>query len=627
MMETLGLYLAKSAALMGMFLLAYHLFLKRETFFKSNRWYLLLGLVTSIALPLVTFKKVVWIEVAKPVLPVERLQDAAYASLAETDVVNVISEASQPTFEIDWLLISGVLYGLVALFLAVQFARDFFSLRKLLKGKTVHRRSGYKFVDVPENVAPFSYFDYIVYNSTMFSHDELINVLEHEKVHSVQKHTLDVLFSRILCIAFWWNPIVWYYKKAIIQNLEFIADNEAAKKIPDIKAYQFTLLKITTHENCVQITNHFFQSLIKKRIVMLNKNQSSKWNSYKYLLIVPALAAFFFAFQVKVIAQEKHADALFFSGAQQGVEVVVTKNTTDAELKQQAEEVKKNHGIKLKFSKVKRNSAGEIVAIKAEFKDEFGKKGTTMVSGDKAIEPIRFFKNGNNVGFGKSGYANVVRGLNINRSSNGKPAVFGYTNGNGTENIAIGEPFEFDADSSDENRIVVKSIKNGRQKVIVNGKVISDVKIGDENFDGDSEDVVVSSYGNGSVNGNSLYINGEKIFDNEDITAWTSQGLAEAEKALAGVDWESAKADMARAKADIAIARSDAKRAADVKRDNSLTIVKGHRIERGEEQRAELEKMRAELAKTRAEMDKTRAEMEKIRAEMRRERNASAKKK
>jgi hypothetical protein len=63
----------------------------------------------------------------------------------------------------------------------------------------------------------------------------------------------------------------------MIQNLEFIADKEALKKIAD-KAYQLTLLKITTQENCVAITNHFYQSLIKKEY-HVKQNQSKKINS------------------------------------------------------------------------------------------------------------------------------------------------------------------------------------------------------------------------------------------------------------------------------------------------------------------------------------------------------------
>ena len=79
-------------------------------------------------------------------------------------------------------------------------------------------------MDVSENIAPFSFFSYIVYNSSLYNSTELENILEHEKIHSEQNHTTDVLISRIFCIVFWFNPIVWLYKKAIMQNLEFIAD-------------------------------------------------------------------------------------------------------------------------------------------------------------------------------------------------------------------------------------------------------------------------------------------------------------------------------------------------------------------------------------------------------------------
>jgi hypothetical protein len=77
------------------------------------------------------------------------------------------------------------------------------------------------------------------------------------------------------------------YKKAMIQNLEFIADSEALKKYPIKKRIRFTLLKITTQDNCVALTNPFYQSLIKKRIVMLNKiNQTKETHGS---MILPAL--------------------------------------------------------------------------------------------------------------------------------------------------------------------------------------------------------------------------------------------------------------------------------------------------------------------------------------------------
>ncbi|HEY1192962.1 M56 family metallopeptidase, partial [Flavobacterium sp.] len=251
----------------------------------------------------------------------------------------------------------------------------------------------FKFIDVNENIAPFSYFGYIVYNSSLYTSTELENILEHEKVHSDQNHTVDVLISRIFCILFWFNPIVWLYKKAILQNLEFIADSEASKKIADKKAYQYTLLKITTHETCVAITNHFYQSLIKKRIVMLNKNQSNKRNYWKYCAVVPALGAFILLFQIKTIAQEKKQNLAIIQKdtVKDGSEVIkITKNTTDQELKAISTKLKTDHNVDLEVSDVKRNSDKELTAIQIQTKSESGKKQTIKIDGNKAIKDCDF---------------------------------------------------------------------------------------------------------------------------------------------------------------------------------------------------------------------------------------------
>ena len=290
-MEALFIYLIKSSGLVALFYLAYFLLLRKETFFNSNRWFLLAGLITSAILPLIIFTKIVWI--APSTTPINWSK------------IPMSNHSEEKTFE-DYLpLLTALSYGIGILLLLAKFAFDFYSLNAVLKGKSIQQQADFKFIDTIENIAPFSFFNTIVYNSALYTASELENILEHEKVHSEQNHTVDVLISRLFCIVFWFNPFIWWYKKAILQNLEFIADNEATKKISDKKAYQITLLKITTHENCVAITNHFYQSLIKKRIVMLNKNQSKKWNSWKYALVVPALIAFVLLFQIEVVAQEK----------------------------------------------------------------------------------------------------------------------------------------------------------------------------------------------------------------------------------------------------------------------------------------------------------------------------------
>jgi hypothetical protein len=372
-MEALFIYIAKSSGLVVLFYCAYYFLLRKETFFNSNRWFLLTGLATSLILPFLVYTKIIWIDPV-PVSTVGYPQ-------------SFISQAvEQESFEINWNCIVLSIYCIGFVALIIKFATDFYSLNSVLKGKKIQQQADFKFVDVSENIAPFSYFDYIVYNSSMYTEAELENIIEHEKVHSDQNHTIDVLISRVFCVLFWFNPIIWLYKKAILQNLEFIADNEAAKKISDKKAYQYTLLKITTHESCVAITNHFYQSLIKKRIVMLNKNQSKKRNYWKYYAILPALVAFVLLFQIKTIAQEKK-EAQEISKKPTAVDVYkIKKNTTDEELKEFTEKLKQNHNVDIVISEVKRNTQNELTAIKVEIQKGTGEDQTIQIEGDEPIK-------------------------------------------------------------------------------------------------------------------------------------------------------------------------------------------------------------------------------------------------
>ena len=377
-METVIIYLAKSSGLIGMFYLAYYLLLRKETFFTSNRWFLLGGLITSVLLPLLFITKIIWVDPSPTTFDWSQIPRS---TTIENDA-----------YEINWHLIFGIAYSIGILVFIMKFAFDFYSLSKVLKGNTIQQQEDFKFIDVKHNVAPFSYFNSIVYNSSLYSDTELENILEHEKVHSAQNHSIDVLISRLFCIVFWFNPIVWLYKKAIIQNLEFIADSEAFKNISDKKAYQLTLLKITTHDSCVAITNHFYQSLIKKRIVMLNKNQSNKRNSWKYALVLPVLGAFVFLFQVKVIARERESGQTEIKLVKTDTNSVdiykINKNTSDEELKEKAANLQENYAITASFSGMERNSKNELIAIKVDLKK--GKEITEKME-LKGTEAIKTF--------------------------------------------------------------------------------------------------------------------------------------------------------------------------------------------------------------------------------------------
>ncbi len=430
-MQELIIYLLKASGLLVAFFLAYHLLLRKETFFISNRWFLLFGLIASALLPLLFFKKIVYVE--RPKISIEDL--IAMSNNPKVLPINTIT----PTIEtIDWLQVFVFGYGIVALLLLVRVIVNIYSISRLLKNKVVQKENNFSLIDLKEDIAPFSFFNFIVFNSSLYSPNELDSILLHEKVHSRQKHSLDVLVVHLFTIVFWINPIVWLYKKAVIQNLEFIADSKAILHIEDKKAYQKALLKVVSHQNCLPITNHFYQSLIKKRIVMLNKNQSHKRSSWKYAVVIPALIAFVFLFQIKVVAQEKVSIPTNKVAEAIPVGWVTDKNATEKEMKEDSKSLKEIYNIDYKFSNVKRNNNGEIIAIKIAFNDNNGSKGEVEFTDNNPIKPIYF---------------------SVKKDKSGKGEIGFYDYGS-----------KFKDNSSDELKTITKIIKNDTV-VWINGKV------------------------------------------------------------------------------------------------------------------------------------------------------------
>jgi len=375
-METFIIYFAKASCLLVLFYLAYMLLLKKETFFTANRFFLLSGLFTSALLPLAVYTKTVW--VTPPPAPAMQIP----VKVISLDNVTLAPQVIVPeTFTVNWFYVAAIAYAVGFLFFAVHFLLALYKVKRMLAYKQVTQHGNLKYIDSESVQSPFSFFNYIVYNSAVLQPQELDNIIAHEKVHSSQKHSLDVLVCQLFCIVFWFNPFAWLYKKAISQNLEFIADSVAAKQVIDVKAYQITLLKITMQPGRIAITNHFYQSLIKKRIVMLNKQQSKRLNFYKYALIVPALIAFILLYQVEVVAQEKEprgkpataTSTRTTKNSKWQIIQDITKDTKDEELKLIPLLFKKEFDADVIFSNIKRNAKGEITSIKVIAKDKDNK--------------------------------------------------------------------------------------------------------------------------------------------------------------------------------------------------------------------------------------------------------------
>ena len=112
---------------------------------------------------------------------------------------------------------------------------------------------------------------------------------KHEEIHVRQLHFVDLLFFEILKTVFWFNPVVYFYKKAIEIIHEFSADEVASAIAKDKVQYaQILLSKQFRAESTAIFTQHFFNhSTLKSRIIMLSKNPSKKTALLKYGIVAP----------------------------------------------------------------------------------------------------------------------------------------------------------------------------------------------------------------------------------------------------------------------------------------------------------------------------------------------------
>src|SRR5262249_53287520 len=160
--------------------------------------------------------------------------------------------------------------GILLLGIGIMFTRlllQLLSLRRLRRTAQVVEGDGPKVYQVKESITPFSFGGSIYINKCLHTQEELSEIIRHEFVHVRQRHSVDIIWSEIVCILNWYNPFAWLLKFSIRQNLEFIADSEVLQGGVNKKEYQYLLLKVMGNNQFSIVQNFNFSSL-KKRIAM-----------------------------------------------------------------------------------------------------------------------------------------------------------------------------------------------------------------------------------------------------------------------------------------------------------------------------------------------------------------------
>lgn len=300
-------YLIKMTLCAFLLLAVYFLFLEKENMHRFKRFYLIGSLVFSLLVPFISLELSstpfpIW-DKYTPAIEMEMSDKWSLDTHIAATMLNRTTDAvASPSIKKVHLLF---IYLLMASFLLLRYLYNISQLLFLISNHKIISYKHAKLVLMENNYITFSFWKYIFIRKDQFYNGEIRpEILSHELAHIRQKHTLDILFIELVAIVFWFNPVVYLYKKSIRLNHEFLADEDVVKKTNNTTDYQLVLLNEIKNNNNLKLASYFNYLITKKRFIMMTKRTSLKTMLCKGSIGIVAMLVVFCFFSVKTGAQE-----------------------------------------------------------------------------------------------------------------------------------------------------------------------------------------------------------------------------------------------------------------------------------------------------------------------------------
>lgn len=273
-------YLIQVVLFQFFFIIIYDVFLRKETFFNWNRAYLLVTPIMSFTFPFIRINAF------------EKASQNNFVAYLPAVILNPQESIGKvmPISFTDYMPIILLLGMFIMLGLFLYKLTSLFILRHQSK---TEKHASHTLVIIDKPGVIFSFFKEIFIDKSFLNQTHQ-HIIKHELIHITHYHSVDLLLFEILKIVSWFNPAIYIFQNRITELHEFIADAKTIE--PHNKSDFFNSLLTTTFKvTKVDFINQFYKhSLIKKRIMMTNKNKSKQVLKLKYLLLVPVLGSMLF---------------------------------------------------------------------------------------------------------------------------------------------------------------------------------------------------------------------------------------------------------------------------------------------------------------------------------------------
>jgi len=301
-MNNIILYLIQVTSIFSVLYLLYIVFLDKLTFHNINRLVLLLLLPISLIIP---FSNNLFPSITSKIIEIPLFEKV------NLDVFNEqLQFVEQPLIDssFNYSTLLSTIYWLVFSVLFIRFlvtVRHLFILRSHSK---IEQKNGYQLVisKVPEI---FSYFNWVFIPEDKFEYYDK-QIIEHEKAHIQLKHSWDVILTEVYIAFFWFNPLLYFYRKSLKSVHEFQADKSVLQNGVKTSQYMQLLMQSLEISKPNNLYNYFNQPILKKRVVMMTKPKSNRLSKLKYILLLPVCTFLISAFTSPIIEDIKYLNIL-----------------------------------------------------------------------------------------------------------------------------------------------------------------------------------------------------------------------------------------------------------------------------------------------------------------------------
>ena len=268
----------------------YILLLRKTTFFRLNRIFLLAAVLLPLFFALFPLRYTVLVP-GTPEPQTENLADLFGQTQPFTNLQPLPDNAGT-----NWSLILLAIYCTGLLLLGLRLLLQSIKPIHLILNNKKEKASNYPIVENRHFPVPFSFFNHIFIHPDYHRQEDLDVILAHEEVHIRERHWIDLLVIELFTLVFWFNPISWLLEQAIKQNHEYLADQGVLSRGQSPARYQLLLVNQLMGMQVLGLSNNLNFALGPTRLNMMKKQKTSKKQLTRLALLLPIVAGLLFAF-------------------------------------------------------------------------------------------------------------------------------------------------------------------------------------------------------------------------------------------------------------------------------------------------------------------------------------------